>query len=41
MDINNIAAQTYDPEYERLYGEKGFPDVSMMSDWEKDSDISG
>ena len=35
---NNNNNNTYDPELERIYGAaKGFGDVSMMSDWEKES----
>lgn len=35
-------AETFDPEIERLYGAaKGFGDLSMLSDWEKESALSG
>ncbi len=31
-----------DPELDRIYGAaKGFGDISMMSDWEKESNMSG
>jgi len=34
--------ENYDPELEKMYGAaRGFGDVSMMSDWEKDSALSG
>ena len=36
--IVQMRGDNYDPELERIYGAaKGFGDVSMLSDWEKDS----
>ena len=32
----------YDPEMERIYGTaRGLADITMLSDWEKDSQKSG
>lgn len=33
--------QTYDPDYNKNMQGDPYPDISLMSDWEKDSVISG